>query len=442
MHARVKNYAPAMVCASTLLVCYFVTQPYAEIGYADDWSYIKTAQLLAQSGHVVYNGWGSPMLGWQLYLGALFIKLFGFSFTVVRFCTVIEAMATAFLLQRTFVRAGLNSWNATLTTLTFVLSQLYLPLAFTFLSDISGVLCIVVCLYMCLRAVQAQSERSAMIWISLAALVNAVGGTARQIAWLGVLVMVPSTLWILRRSGRVLVVGGLSCMVGAGIVAAAMQWFARQPYAIPLSLVTTTQAESLKHLLLQALLGAGQMALMALPVLLMFTISLPSWRRRVAVALGAGLFSFILPGTHELSVKAGYGEEVSYFGGYPMKSTSERLNEIVAQAFRLHNHNVLDHLFVGLMALGILGLAACLFVRTRGRPVRLGDKNSISWQKLGLILGPYSIVYIFVLALNMRRNGVPLRSLFLTLVPRSSSHSGPLLPGEGEDEAARAHPAF
>ncbi len=194
MRATVKNHASAVVCAATLLVCYFVIQPYAEIGFADDWSYIKTAQLLAQTGHIVYNGWASPMLGWQLYFGALFIKLFGFSFTVVRFCTVIEAMATAFLLQRTFVRAGLNSWNATLTTMTFVLSALYLPLAFTFLTDISGVLCIVACLYMCLRAVQAQSERSAMIWISLTALVNAVGGTARQIVWLGVLVMVPSTL--------------------------------------------------------------------------------------------------------------------------------------------------------------------------------------------------------------------------------------------------------
>jgi len=415
MRATVKNHAPAVVCAATLLVCYFVIQPYAEIGFADDWSYIKTAQLLAQTGHIVYNGWASPMLGWQLYFGALFIKLFGFSFTVVRFCTAIEAMATAFLLQRTFVRAGLNSWNATLTTMTFVLSALYLPLAFTFLTDISGVLCIVACLYMCLRAVQAQSERSAMIWISLAALVNAVGGTARQIVWLGVLVMVPSTLWLLRRSRRVLVVGGLSCMVGAGIVAAAMQWFARQPYAIPQSLLPGNRVESLKHLLLQGLLGAGQLALMALPILLMFTVSLPSWRRRVAAGFGAGLFSFFLPGTHELYVKAGYGEAASYFGGYPMESTSQRLNEIVACGAHLPTHDFLGSLLTGATALGILSLAVCLFVRTRGRPVRLGDKNSISWQKLGLILGPFSIVYIVVLALNMLLNGMLFGRYFLPL---------------------------
>ena len=90
LRAAVKNFLPAIVCPLTLLACYFVIQPYAEIGIIDDWSYIKTAQVLAQTGHIAYNGWGSPMLGWQIYFGALFIKLFGFSFTAVRFCTVMK----------------------------------------------------------------------------------------------------------------------------------------------------------------------------------------------------------------------------------------------------------------------------------------------------------------------------------------------------------------
>jgi hypothetical protein len=35
------------------------------------------------------------MLGWQLYLGAAFIKLFGFSSTAVRMGTLLAAMAMA-----------------------------------------------------------------------------------------------------------------------------------------------------------------------------------------------------------------------------------------------------------------------------------------------------------------------------------------------------------
>ena len=213
MRKLLKNYLPAVACALTLILCYFVVRPYAEIGIADDWVYARDALNVALTGHISYSGGETPMLGWQLYFGALFIKLFGFSFTAVRFSTAVLAIGTAFLLQRIGMRAGLNSWNAALATLIFVLSPLYFPYAFTFMSDVSGVLCILVCVYMCLRAVQSRSERAAMVWVSLAALVNALGGTVRQIAWLGLLVMVPCTLWLLRKSWRVLV-AGVRCRAG------------------------------------------------------------------------------------------------------------------------------------------------------------------------------------------------------------------------------------
>ena len=195
MRTALRNYLPAVVCAIIPILCYFLIRPYAEINNSDDWAYIWDARKVALTGHISYSGWESPMLGWQLFYGAFFIKLFGFSFTAIRLTTLIEAVVVAFLLQRSFVRAGLNSRNAVLAAMIFILSPLYLKLTYTYHTDVAGVLCIVVCLYMCLRACQAKSEHSAIVWISLAALVNAVGGTARQISWLGVLVMVPCTLY-------------------------------------------------------------------------------------------------------------------------------------------------------------------------------------------------------------------------------------------------------
>ena len=93
------------------------------MGICDDGPYILMARTLAATGHIVYNGWATPMLGWQLYLAAAFIKLFGYSFTTVRISTVLVAMALAFLLQRTFVRAGITERNATLGTLALRLSR-------------------------------------------------------------------------------------------------------------------------------------------------------------------------------------------------------------------------------------------------------------------------------------------------------------------------------
>lgn len=158
MGTKLKGWLPAFGCALIPVLCYLLIRPYAEFGICDDALYIRDAQKLALTGHIAYGGAEGPMLGWQLYLGAFLIKLLGFSFTAVRFSTVIEAAATAFLLQRTFLRAGINSRNAALVTVAFVLSPLYFPYVYTFMSDISGVLCIVASIYMCLRALDAKQN--------------------------------------------------------------------------------------------------------------------------------------------------------------------------------------------------------------------------------------------------------------------------------------------
>ena len=216
-----------------MLVCELIAQPYASMGICDDGPYVLMARTLANTGHIVYNGWAAPMLGWQLYIGAAFIKLFGFSFTSVRMSTLLVAMALAFLLQRTLVRANISERNATIGTLALVLSPLYLMLSVTYMTDIFGLFAIVICLYGCLRALQAPTQRSTIAWLCFAVATNALFGTARQIAWLGILVMVPSTLWLLRSQRRVLAIGAIANFVGAVFIFACLQWLKHQPYSIP-----------------------------------------------------------------------------------------------------------------------------------------------------------------------------------------------------------------
>ena len=73
-----KGRLTAVLCALTLAACVLAARPFAETGMNDDFSYIRTAQVFADTGHIVFNGWGAPMLGWQVLPAALFIKLFGF----------------------------------------------------------------------------------------------------------------------------------------------------------------------------------------------------------------------------------------------------------------------------------------------------------------------------------------------------------------------------
>src|ERR1700736_6522944 len=107
---------PAILCALLLALCTLATYPFVEMGQCDDFAYVRSAKTLAETGHITYYGWASAMLGWQLALGALFIKLFGFSFTAPYVSVLLVGLATAFFLQRAFVLLGLNESNAAFAT--------------------------------------------------------------------------------------------------------------------------------------------------------------------------------------------------------------------------------------------------------------------------------------------------------------------------------------
>lgn len=261
---------------AVFLLCVGLIDPLLESGMTDDWSTVRTAQLLAQTGHIVYNGWEAALLGWPLYVAALFARFFGPSFTSIRASNLLEAVLALVLLHRTFLRAGLNVWNATFGALTLALTPIFLLASIIFMTDVPGLLAFLVCFYACVRALQASSEDAAALWISVAALGNTVLGTSRQVAWLGALVMVPCALWLMRRQRRVLVAGALSCLVSWGAIAFLMHWFAHQPYVLHASLLPSRHLISISKELQIALRTLLDLVLFTLPVAFAF---LPAGRR-------------------------------------------------------------------------------------------------------------------------------------------------------------------
>lgn len=124
------------ICVVLTLVAIALTIPIAECGVNDDWSYTKTAFDLAQTGRLVYNGWAAAMLGAQAYWGALFVKLFGYSFLSVRLSTAPLAAGCAALLYSLHRRADLPPRIAVFGTLTITLSPLFVPWAASFMTDV------------------------------------------------------------------------------------------------------------------------------------------------------------------------------------------------------------------------------------------------------------------------------------------------------------------
>ena len=383
---------PALFCALAVLVCELVARPYAEMGVCDDGPYVLMARTLANTGHIVFNGWAAPMLGWQLYIGAAFIKLFGFSFTSVRMSTLLVAMALAFLLQRTLVRANISERNATIGTLALVLSPLYLMLSVTYMTDIFGLFAIVICLYGCLRALQAPTQRSTIAWLCFAVATNAIFGTARQIAWLGILVMVPSTLWLLRTQRRALIIGAIANFAGAVFIFACLQWLKHQPYIVPEHLLPSTFP--LVQTLWQLLYTFLDTPFLLLPIVALFLLQIRKCQPLVITVLSAffvGYLVIALQPQHRhgfFVMEPTQGDWVSVYGFY-MSITHGGIPVF------LHT-NVRVLLTIASFG-GLLGLIAVLF---RGDAISSSKDRStgIAWRQLAVLLAPFAMTNSLLLA--------------------------------------------
>jgi hypothetical protein len=396
----------AFLCVAVFLLCMFIIHPVVEMGINDDWSYIRTAQVLAQTGHVVYNGWATAMLGWQLYLGALFIKVFGFSFTIARASTLLVSLPGTFLLHRVLARFGLSPWNATFGTLLLVLSPIFLPIAFTFMSDVTGFFCIVLCFYACQRALQSASARHAIAWLCFAGLSNIAGGTVRQIAWLGVLIVVPCTAWMLRRRKGALLVGVALWIVGLVSIYGCVHWFLQQPYSIPEESVARAidrqNAIRLVHSLTDLFLS---LLLFTCPVLIAFVprvFDLPRSKLRIAVSavvfvmVAASLFAAI-------ALERGRGIDMMLLPW---------LGNIVTPNGILRYRNILgaEPITLGLwvrmvltlvVLLSTLNCAAYLLLHRGGvrkKTDSQGDSRwGLSWRQTAGLLSPFAIGYVGLL---------------------------------------------
>ncbi len=391
---------PALVCALCVLVCELISRPYANMGISDDGPYIVMAHTLASTGRIVYNGWAAAMIGWQLYIGAAFIKLFGFSFTAVRMSTLFVALVTAFLLQRTLVRSGITERNATVATLALVLSPLYLLLSVTYMSDIFGLFATVICLYGCLRAVQASTHRAAILWLCFAVASNAVFGTARQIAWLGVLVMVPSTLWLLRSQRRVLIAGSAATLAGALFILACMQWLKHQPYVLPPQPLPAHFSVSSSLLTLTDFFLA--IPFLLLPIVALFLPSLRKSRPAVIALLALMLLGYLFLGIYPSHLRGSFPLEPTMGGGgnwigvhgihegHQLHGNPPLFLNVPAQAL------ITIVCFGGLLAL-LVSLLRFYRLHSHHTSPSAQSAQDISWKQLSVLLLPFALAYTVLL---------------------------------------------
>ena len=219
-----------LLCAAAVIAAFFVVGPWASMPFDDDWSYSFTVRRFLETGHFFYNGWSAPVIITHVLWGALFARIFGYSFVTLRFSTLPFAAACGFFCYLLARRAQLRPGAAILTALVLGLSPLFLPLAASFMTDVPALGYMLISLYAFVLAAESKEPGRAINWLVAGAIVAILGGMNRQTVWIVPLCVIPY-LMILRRRDLGFIVAGILAYASVLLdITLTLAWFRRQPW--------------------------------------------------------------------------------------------------------------------------------------------------------------------------------------------------------------------
>jgi hypothetical protein len=193
-----------------------LVNPVGDFPLNDDWAYATNVKRFLEEGKLITIGWiAPPIFGHALY-GGLFCSLFGFSFTVLRFSTLLMGLFGAggtYLLVR---QLDATRGFALTTALVLAFNPLYFSLSYTFMTDVPFTAISVWAMLFMLRSLLYETDMDFILGSCLAV----VAILYRQI---GIFIPLAFALAILVKPGRdvkwllragCLVVVGVALLIG------------------------------------------------------------------------------------------------------------------------------------------------------------------------------------------------------------------------------------
>ena len=113
-----------------------LVNPIGDFPLNDDWSYAKPVHSLLNGKGIKFTGWMSMTLFAQVLWGALWCKIFGFSFTVLRFSTLFIALFGIIYTYKLFGEFIKHKSSAFILTLLILFNPIFVNLSFTYMTDI------------------------------------------------------------------------------------------------------------------------------------------------------------------------------------------------------------------------------------------------------------------------------------------------------------------
>lgn len=145
------------------IVIAILVNPLGDFPLNDDWAYAESVKYLLETGNFQLPGWAVANLLPQVLWGALFCLPFGFSFTALRFSTLILGLLGIIATYLLFKEISSNKKIALFCALLIAINPIYLALSYTFMTDVPHFTLSVISLYFFYLGLKKDSLKNIII---------------------------------------------------------------------------------------------------------------------------------------------------------------------------------------------------------------------------------------------------------------------------------------
>ncbi|MBI4427228.1 MAG: glycosyltransferase family 39 protein [Candidatus Magasanikbacteria bacterium] len=190
-----------------LLIGLFLAQflfisPKGEFALNDDWVHTDTIKHWVEAGSFRLMPYAGPTFYVPILYGAALVKIFGFSFTLLRISTLAIALISILLLFLFLVKLTHRPALAFVGALTLWLNPIFFNLSFTFMTDIPALLFLILSIYFYYSAFENKSSTfpwkvldKKWRWFFVGSLFSIIGFYTRQT---NILILIAAGLYALK----------------------------------------------------------------------------------------------------------------------------------------------------------------------------------------------------------------------------------------------------
>ncbi len=113
-----------------------IVNPAGDFPLNDDWCYGKSVKTLTDHGYLKLYNWGEMTLIAHVYFGYIFTNFFGFSFTVLRWSTLLMAGISIIGVYELCKQIKTSRWIGITCALLCMVNPIFMGLSFSFMTDV------------------------------------------------------------------------------------------------------------------------------------------------------------------------------------------------------------------------------------------------------------------------------------------------------------------